>query len=162
MSEALVGLDGSTFFVSAASGDVEPGADASGYFYADMRHLSTWQLLADGEPLRVLSSGTVDYYSASIHATLARARVGKLLHDARPVLLNLGEPASFDIAPWADRVRLIDAKYAGIWELPVLGAVTASTAVLIRRDGYVDWVGERTHLGLPDALTTWFGPPTAA
>jgi len=77
MAEALIVLDGSTFFISAPTGDVEPGADASGYFYADMRHLSTWQLLADGEPLSVLSSGVVDYYSASIHATLARARVGK-------------------------------------------------------------------------------------
>jgi hypothetical protein len=48
------------------------------------------------------------------------------------------------------------------WELPVLGAVTAPTAVLIRPDGYVAWVGDRTHLGLPEALTTWFGPPTAA
>ena len=77
MAEALVVLDGSTFFVSSPGGDVEPGADASGYFFADMRHLSTWQLLADGEPLRVLSSCTVDYYSATVDATLARARVGK-------------------------------------------------------------------------------------
>jgi len=77
MTEALVVLDGSTFFVSHPSGDVVPGDDAKGYFYADMRHLSTWQLLANGEPLRMLSSCTVDYYSATIHATLARARVGK-------------------------------------------------------------------------------------
>jgi 2-polyprenyl-6-methoxyphenol hydroxylase-like FAD-dependent oxidoreductase len=89
-------------------------------------------------------------------------RVFTLLHDARPVLLNLGELGSFDITPWADRVQLIDAKYAGVWELPVLGAVTAPTAVLIRPDGYVAWVGDRTQLGLADALTTWFGPPTAA
>jgi Aromatic-ring hydroxylase, C-terminal len=68
----------------------------------------------------------------------------------------------FDLTPWADRVQLIDAEYAGPWELPVLGAVTAPTAVLIRPDGYVAWVGDRTHLGLPEALTTWFGPPTAA
>jgi 3-(3-hydroxy-phenyl)propionate hydroxylase len=34
--------------------------------------------------------------------------------------------------------------------------------VLIRPDGYVAWVGDRTHLGLTDALTTWFGSPTAA
>jgi flavin-dependent dehydrogenase len=88
-------------------------------------------------------------------------RVFTLLHDARPILLNLGEPGSFDIAPWADRVQLIDAKYQGTWELPVLGAVTAPTGVLIRPDGYVAWVGDRTHLGLADALTTWFGPPTA-
>jgi len=77
VAEALVVLDGSTFFVSAPSGDLEPGGDASGYFFADIRHLSTWRLLADGEPLRVLSSAIVDYYSASIHSTLARARVGK-------------------------------------------------------------------------------------
>jgi 2-polyprenyl-6-methoxyphenol hydroxylase-like FAD-dependent oxidoreductase len=89
-------------------------------------------------------------------------RVFALLHDARPVVLNLGEPGGFDITPWADRVRLIDAEYAGMWELPVLGAVTAPTAVLIRPDGHVAWVGDGTHLGLPDALTTWFGPPHAA
>jgi 2-polyprenyl-6-methoxyphenol hydroxylase-like FAD-dependent oxidoreductase len=89
-------------------------------------------------------------------------RVFTLLHDARPVLLNLGEPGGFDITPWADRVQLIDAKYVGTWELPALGAVTAPTAVLIRPDGYVAWVGDRTQRGLADALTTWFGPPAAA
>jgi 2-polyprenyl-6-methoxyphenol hydroxylase-like FAD-dependent oxidoreductase len=89
-------------------------------------------------------------------------RVFELLHDARPVLLNLGESDGFDITPWAGRVQMIDAEYAGEWELPVLGVVTAPTAVLIRPDGYVAWVGDRTHLGLSEALTTWFGPPTAA
>ena len=48
-------------------------------------------------------------------------RVFTLLHDARPVLLNLGEPGSIDIGPWADRVQYVDAEYAGTWELPVLG-----------------------------------------
>jgi len=89
-------------------------------------------------------------------------RVFELLRAARPVLLNVGEPGGFDIAPWAGRVELIDAEYLGEWELPVLGAVTAPTAVLIRPDGYVAWVGDQTQLGLPEALTTWFGPPTAA
>jgi 3-(3-hydroxy-phenyl)propionate hydroxylase len=88
-------------------------------------------------------------------------RVFTLLHDARPALLNLGEPGGFDFAPWADRVQLINAKYAGPWELPVLGAVTAPAAVLIRPDGYVAWVGDLTQPGLPEALTTWFGPPGA-
>jgi 3-(3-hydroxy-phenyl)propionate hydroxylase len=89
-------------------------------------------------------------------------RVFTLLRDARPVLLNLGEPGGFDITPWADRVKLIDAQCAGAWELPVLGAVTAPTAMLIRPDGYVAWVGDATQLGLADALSTWFGPPAAA
>src|SRR5216683_854018 len=88
-------------------------------------------------------------------------RVFSLLHAARPVLLNLGEPGGFDITRWADRVQLINAKYAGVWELPVLGAVTAPTAVLIRPDGHVAWVGEGTQQGLADALTTWFGSPDA-
>jgi 3-(3-hydroxy-phenyl)propionate hydroxylase len=89
-------------------------------------------------------------------------RLFTLLHDARPVLLNLGEPGGFAIGPWADRVQSLDAKYAGTWELPALGAVTAPTAVLIRPDGYVAWVGDLTQLSLADVLTTWFGPPTAA
>ena len=89
-------------------------------------------------------------------------RVFTLLHHARPVLLNFGEPGGFDIAPWADRVQLVDAKYSGKWELPVIGAVTAPNAVLIRPDGYVAWVGDGTQMGLVEALTTWFGPPTAA
>lgn len=86
-------------------------------------------------------------------------RVFTLLHAARPVLLNLGEPGALDIAPWADRVERVDARYAGVWELPVLGAVASPTAVLIRPDGYVAWVGGGTDEGLREALTTWFGPP---
>jgi 2-polyprenyl-6-methoxyphenol hydroxylase-like FAD-dependent oxidoreductase len=88
-------------------------------------------------------------------------QVFTLLHDARPVLLHLGEPGACDIAPWEDRVRRIDARYAGVWELPVLGAVSAPTAVLIRPDGHVAWVGDGTDKGLRDALITWFGPPGA-
>ena len=85
-------------------------------------------------------------------------RVFALLHNARPLLLNLGEPGGFDITPGADRVQLVDAKYVGRWELPARGPVAAPTAVLIRPDGYVAWVGDQTQLGLADALTTWFGP----
>ncbi|HEX3567598.1 MAG TPA: FAD-dependent monooxygenase [Acidimicrobiales bacterium] len=85
-----------------------------------------------------------------------------LLHQAKPVLVNLDEPGGCDITPWADRVQLIEAAYEGRWELPVLGQVTAPTAVLIRPDGHVAWVGDGAQLGLPDALTTWFGPPPAA
>jgi 3-(3-hydroxy-phenyl)propionate hydroxylase len=85
-------------------------------------------------------------------------RVFTLLHGVRPVLLNFGEPGGVDITPWADHVRLIDATYGGPWELPVIGAVSAPTAVLVRPDGHVAWVGEQTQSGLVDALTTWFGP----
>src|ERR1700756_3978118 len=36
-------------------------------------------------------------------------RVFTLLHDGRPVLLNLGEPGGIEIGPWANRVKVIDA-----------------------------------------------------
>jgi len=113
--------------------------------------------LGEGHPLLGRRMPDLDLDAAD-----GPARVFALLHDARPVLLNLGEPGGFDITPWADRVQMIDAKYVGTWELPTLGAVTAPTAVLIRPDGYVAWVGELTDAGLADALTTWFGPPIAA
>jgi 2-polyprenyl-6-methoxyphenol hydroxylase-like FAD-dependent oxidoreductase len=111
--------------------------------------------LGEGHPLLGRRMPDLDLVTAD-----GPLRVFELLHDARPVLLNLGAPDGFDITPWADRVQLIDAEYDGPWELPVLGAVTAPTAVLIRPDGYVAWVGEPADPGLPDALTTWFGPPT--
>ncbi len=126
-------------------------------FAAMMSGLDIHYDLGPGHPLLGRRMPDLDLVTSS-----GPLRVFTLLHDARPVLLNLGEPGGFDITPWVDRVQMIDAKYVGPWELPVLGAVTAPTAVLIRPDGYVAWVGDRTHLGLTDALTTWFGPPTAA
>ena len=86
-------------------------------------------------------------------------RMFRLLRRARPVLLNLGDPTSLDITPWDGQVQLVEATYDGRWELPVLGTVENPTAVLVRPDGYVAWVGHGTDEGLPDALATWFGPP---
>jgi 2-polyprenyl-6-methoxyphenol hydroxylase-like FAD-dependent oxidoreductase len=126
-------------------------------FAAMMSGLDIHYDLGEGHPLLGRRMPDLDLVTAN-----RPLRVFTLLHVARPVLLNLGEPGDFDITPWADRIRLIDAKYVGMWELPALGAVTAPAAVLIRPDGYVAWVGDRTQLGLTDALTTWFGPPTAA
>jgi 3-(3-hydroxy-phenyl)propionate hydroxylase len=111
--------------------------------------------LGEGHPLLGRRIPDLDLLTAD-----GPVRVFTLLHDARPVLLNLGEPRAFDITPWVDRVQMIDAECVGPWELPVLGTVTAPTAVLIRPDGYVAWVGEsQADAGLPDALTTWFGAP---
>jgi 3-(3-hydroxy-phenyl)propionate hydroxylase len=126
-------------------------------FAAMMSGLDIHYDLGEGHPLLGRRMPDLDLVTAN-----GLLRVFTLLRDARPVLLNLGEPGGFDITPWADRVQLIDAKYGGTWELPVLGAVTAPTAVLIRPDGYVAWVGDPTQSGLADALTTWFGPPAAA
>jgi 2-polyprenyl-6-methoxyphenol hydroxylase-like FAD-dependent oxidoreductase len=126
-------------------------------FAAMMSGLDIHYELGEGHPLLGRRMPDLDLVTAD-----GPLRVFTLLHDARPVLLNLGEPGGFDITPWAARVQLIDATYDGTWELPALGAVTAPTAVLIRPDGHVAWVGDSTQLGLADALTTWFGPPTAA
>ena len=113
--------------------------------------------LGEGHPLLGRRMPDLDLVTAN-----GPQRFFTLLHDARPVLLNLGEPAGFDLTPWADRVGVIDARYKGIWQLPVLGVVAAPTAVLVRPDGYVAWVGDLAQLGLSEALATWFGPATAA
>jgi len=125
-------------------------------FAAMMSGLDICYDLGEGHPLLGRRMPDLDLVTAD-----GPLRVFALLHDARPVLLNLGEPGRIEIAPWTDRVKVIDAKYVGDWDLPVLGVVAAPTAVLIRPDGYVAWVGDQTQLGLADALTTWFGPPSA-
>jgi 2-polyprenyl-6-methoxyphenol hydroxylase-like FAD-dependent oxidoreductase len=124
---------------------------------AEMSGLGIHYDLGEGHPLLGRRMPDLDLVTAD-----GPVRVYTLMHDARPVLLNLGEPGGVDITQWADRVQVIDAEYDGPLELPVLGAVTAPTAVVIRPDGYVAWVGEGSRLGLADALTTWFGPPIAA
>jgi 3-(3-hydroxy-phenyl)propionate hydroxylase len=113
--------------------------------------------LGEGHPLLGRRMPDLDLVT-----TDGRLRVFELLHGAKPVLVNLGEPGGFDLTPWADRIQLVDANYEGVWELPVLGAVSAPAAVLVRPDGYVAWVAEATEHRLADALTTWFGSPTAA
>src|SRR5215207_5148635 len=85
--------------------------------------------LGEGHPLLGRRMPDLDLHTAD-----GLTRVFTLLHDARPVLLNLGEPGGFDISPWTSRVRSVDAKHTGVWELPVLGEVAAPPAVLIRPD----------------------------
>jgi hypothetical protein len=126
-------------------------------FAAMMSGLGIHYDLGEGHPLLGRRMPDLDLVTAN-----GPLRVFTLLHDARPVLLNLGELGSLDITPWADRVQLVDARYLGVWELPVIGTVTAPAGVLIRPDGYVAWVGDKTDQGLADALITWFGPPAAA
>ncbi len=113
--------------------------------------------LGDGHPLLGRRMPDLD-----LHAAEGSTRVFTLLHDARPVLLNLGEPGGFDLAPWADRVRLVDARHDGVWELPILGEVAGPAAVLIRPDGHVAWTGDLTDPALPRALSMWFGAAVAA
>jgi len=142
-------------------------------------HDTMTELLSMDEPRRhiaaTLSGLDIHYDFGEGHPLLGRrmpdldvqtadgsTRVFALLHDARPVLLNLGEPGGFDIAPWADRVRLVDAKHVGVWELPVLGEIAAPPAAVIRPDGYVAWAGHLTDPELPHALATWFGAASPA
>src|SRR5690606_29938077 len=91
--------------------------------------------LGEGHPLLGRRMPDLDVVTSA--GTL---RIFTLLHKARAVLLNFGESGSVDAGPWADRVHLVDAKYDGTWELPVLGRVQAPGAVLIRPDGYAAWV----------------------
>jgi hypothetical protein len=113
--------------------------------------------LGPGHPLLGRRMPDLDVVTAS-----GPRRVFSFLHEAQPVLLNLGATHAIDIAPWSDRVQSVSARYTGKWQLPVLGEVAAPAAVLIRPDGYVAWVGDGTREGLTEALTTWFGSPAMA
>jgi 3-(3-hydroxy-phenyl)propionate hydroxylase len=124
---------------------------------AELSGLEIHYDLGEGHPLLGRRMPDLELVTAS-----GPRRVYTFLHDARPVFLNLGEPGGCDISPWSDRVQSIEATYGGTWELPAIGVVPAPTAVLIRPDGYVAWVGDFTQQGLADALTTWFGAPAAA
>jgi hypothetical protein len=134
-------------------------------------------LLAMDEPRRhiagMMSGLDIHYDLGAGHPLLGRrmpdldlatadgpTTVFTLLHDARPVLVNFGEPGTVDVTPWANRIRLLDAKHTGVWELPVLGPVAPPPAVVIRPDGHVAWAGDPTDPALPHVLTTWFGPAT--
>ena len=121
---------------------------------AEMSGLDLHYELGEGHPLLGRRMPDLDVVTAD-----GPLRVFTLLHGARPVLLNFGEPGGFDITAWADRVQRVDARYEGTWELPAIGVVEAPTAVLIRPDGYVAWVGEAGEQGLGDAMTRWFGAP---
>jgi 2-polyprenyl-6-methoxyphenol hydroxylase-like FAD-dependent oxidoreductase len=137
------------------------------------------ELLAMEEPRRriagELSGLEIHYDLGEGHPLLGRrvpdlelttvdgpTRVFTLLRDARPMLLQLGGSGTFDVSPWSPRVRLVEATYEGAWELPVIGAVDAPAAVLVRPDGYVAWVGELADPALPDAISSWFGRPTTS
>ena len=91
-------------------------------------------------------------------------RVFTLLHDARPVLLNLGEPGGFDITPWAIGSELIDANTPACGSFRSLGDGHRSHRRVDPARRTCRLGGDRqAPLGLMSGrLTTWFGPPTAA
>ena len=120
---------------------------------AQLSQLDVHYDLGEGHPLLGRRMPDLDLVSAA-----GPRRVYALLHEARPALVNLGEPGALDVGPWEDRVQSVDARYDGEWELPALGTVPAPSAVLVRPDGHVAWVGEGSEEGLADALATWFGP----
>ncbi|WP_116645807.1 FAD-dependent monooxygenase [Mycobacterium kubicae] len=119
-------------------------------FGAMMSGLDIQYDLGGGHPLLGRRMPDLDLVTAA-----GPVRTYTLLHEARPVLLNLGA-AAFDVASWPT-VRRVDARYLGGWELPVVGAVPAPGAVLIRPDGYVAWTGDLTDPHLVTALDLWFG-----
>jgi 3-(3-hydroxy-phenyl)propionate hydroxylase len=121
---------------------------------AEMSGLGVHYDLGEGHPLLGRRMPDLDLVTPD-----GSLRIYTVLHEARPVLLDLGGLGAFDVRPWGDRVQLTKGTYGGAWELPAIGTVSAPTAVLIRPDGHVAWVGKGTQVGLGEALTKWFGKP---
>ena len=82
-------------------------------------------------------------------------RVAEVLHDARPVLLDLDGNDAVLAPGWADRVDTVSASIAD----------RPAAAILIRPDGYVAWAANTfdagAAAGLQAALQRWFGEPRA-
>ncbi|HEV7810557.1 MAG TPA: FAD-dependent monooxygenase [Candidatus Limnocylindrales bacterium] len=126
-------------------------------FAARMSGLDVHYDLGEGHPLLGRRMPDLDLVTAG-----GPIRLYSLLREGRPVLLDFGEGGSGAADRWADRVRSLDASYDGSWELPAIGTVPGPSGVLIRPDGHVAWVGAMSEPALADALSTWFGRPTAA
>jgi 3-(3-hydroxy-phenyl)propionate hydroxylase len=151
---ALTGADARTQALRNTVADLMHMDEPRKWIAGSLCALDVHYDLGEGHPLLGRRMPDLDLETAD-----GPLRVYALLHGAKAVLLGLGEPIGLDMAPWADRVQPVDATYAGAWELPVLGLVSAPAAVLIRPDGHVAWVGDGTDTGLLGALVTWFGAP---
>jgi 3-(3-hydroxy-phenyl)propionate hydroxylase len=146
--------DARTAAVRDILGDLLRMDEARKHIAGMMSGLDIHYDLGDGHPLLGRRTPDLDIVTAS-----GPRRIFSFLNDARPLLIDFGAPPAVDVGPWAARVQHVAAKYDGRWELPVLGAVAPPSAVLIRPDGHVAWVGDGSPRGLVQALTTWFGSP---
>lgn len=81
-------------------------------------------------------------------------RIFSLLHDARPVLLDLAGSGRFRVPK---RVLHVAARFEGRWALPVVGDVPTPSAILIRPDGHAAWVEDGSERNVEEALRSWFG-----
>jgi len=151
---ALRRADGRTRALRNLVGDLIGAEEARRRFAARMFGLDVHYDLGEGHPLLGRRMPDLDLLGVE-----GAARVYELLHDARPVLLNIGEPGALAEVAAPRTVQTVDAVCGGPWDLPDLGPVLAPEAVLIRPDGHVAWVGEASDGGLGEALTRWFGKP---
>jgi glycogen debranching enzyme len=113
MSEGLVKiLDGNTFVVSDARGDIEASlTDPTGLFSFDTRFLSTWVLTVNGDRLNPLSVDDLQYFATRfflvpgtgtvyIDAKLSVIReraVGNGFHESITILNHATEPVALTI-----------------------------------------------------------------
>jgi 3-(3-hydroxy-phenyl)propionate hydroxylase len=154
---ALLRMDDRTEALRAMMGEILAMDEPRRALGAKMSGLYIRYDLGEGHPLLGRAMPDVE-----IERAVGQQHVSTLLHDARPVFLQLGDMEGIDLSPWLGRVQHVRARYHGAWVLPVVGPVDAPCALLIRPDGYVAWVGSGTNAGLQDALTTWFGQPSRA
>ncbi len=149
---ALRRMDERTQALDEFVGELVNVADARRKVTAEMSGLGVHYPLGEGHPLIGRRMPDLE-----LEARDGKLRAYSLLHHGQAALINFDESDGLDITGWSDRVRRVDARYPGPWELPALGNVPAPAAMLVRPDGHVAWIGDSTRAGLTDALTTWFG-----
>ncbi|UYN99399.1 MAG: FAD-dependent monooxygenase [Devosia sp.] len=150
-SVALTRTDERSRAVAAIMGELMALPDSARMVAGDMSGLSLRYDLGEGHPL--LGRRMPDL---ELRTDAGTRRVFDMLHDAKPLLLSFNPGGGVEPGPWAQRLKLVEARYSGAWTLPVIGAVPAPAAVLVRPDGHVAWVGDRQGEGLDAVLSRWF------
>jgi glycogen debranching enzyme len=122
-------LDGNTFVVSDASGDIEASlTDPTGLFSYDTRFLSRWVLTIDGQRLTPLSTDDVHYFEARFFlvpgtgtvyvdsklSVVRRRAVGNGFHEELAILNHDGKPVDLVVridagSDFADLFEVKDA-----------------------------------------------------
>ena len=92
----------------------------------------------------------------ALNSSREQTNLFKLLRDARPLLLSLGDSPPHVPESCARHIHLVHATSDGPWELPDVGPIAPPTLVLIRPDGHVAWVDGAPSHDVGQVLSRWF------
>src|SRR5262249_47305260 len=142
MSDEVRILDGATFVISDAAGDVRGGTRPDGLFHRDVRHLSCWQIRVDGSVLPGLAGPGPEpdpppfyllEHDGSVHdLAMLSLRRDRRLDDGMRERLTLNNWSRED-RPLVVTLRFA-ADFADVFEVKAGCPSERETSIEVRRD----------------------------